>query len=192
MYNMKSTASILYEHARCIQELQRESIAFYEWRLKLYFRSILGLSIISSIGLFVTSIVLSIHANDDISFTIPAIYGGLMSFYRVKQNEYGLVERSAMIIKLQNIIMEIDMYKGDLPESRLDILLLEYKNTIGTQVRFPRSVEETLVKKWLQDDISIPDFIQSTISSKHHQLYALNNKVIESIQIEMDIENQMH
>ncbi len=189
MYIMKSTASILYEHARCIQELQRESIQYYEWRLKIYFRSILGLSIASSVGLFITSIVLSIHANDDISFAIPAIYGGLMSFYRVKQNEYGLVERSAMIIKLQNIIMEIDMYKGNLPENRLDILLLEYKNTIGSQLRFPRSVEDKLVKQWMRDNISIPDFIQSTISSKHHQLHALNHKVIESIQLEM--ENQV-
>jgi hypothetical protein len=186
----KSTASILYEQARCIQELQRETIQYYERRLKIYFRSIIGLSILSSAGFFVSSIILSIHANEEITFAIPAIYGGLMSFYRVKQNEYGLVERSAMIIRLQNIIMEIDMHNGNIPATRLDVLLSEYKHTAsGSHIQFPRSVEQALVAKWTRENISIPDFIQSNISSKHHQLYSLNNKVIDSIRLEM--ENQV-
>ena len=140
----------------------------------------------ATLGLFITSVLLKIDIAGGISFVIPAMFAGLMTFYRVKQNEYGLVERSAIVASLQAIIMEVDL-ATELNSTRLEVLLAEYRRIITGFTHFPSEIEKRLALKWVEEGIAIPEFMQTRISSSHmanNQLVSVDENILEMIQIE--------
>jgi hypothetical protein len=179
----KSAIIILYEQCRCLQEIHTQTITYYNRRLTLLFRVFIVASIIFTFALFIASAILHIDTVSNISYIVPALFAGLMTFYRVKQNEYGLVERSAIIASLQSIVMEVDL-ATEVNSTRLEILLAEYRRIISNYTHFPPEIEKTLVAKWAAENLAIPEFLQTRISSSHmteHQLFQVDQDTIQLV-----------